>query len=99
MVLQKTMDARVKPAHDGRAIFQNAFPPEPPDSATCGLNGESPCLGASTTTTVPIFTRLKRSITSSLVMRMQPDEIAEPMNSGWLVPWMRYSVSLLPAYM
>ena len=37
----------------------------------------------------PIFTRLYRSITSSLVIRMQPEEIACPMYSGWLVPWMR----------
>ncbi len=27
---------------------------------------------------------------------MQPEEIAWPIYSGWLVPWMRYSVSLLP---
>ena len=27
---------------------------------------------------------------------LQPDEMAEPIYSGWLVPWMRYSVSLPP---
>jgi len=32
---------------------------------------------------------------SSLVMRMQPDEMVWPIYSGWLVPWMRYRVSLL----
>ena len=32
--------------------------------------------GARTTTIAPGFTRLTRSMTSSLVMRMQPDEIA-----------------------
>ena len=31
-------------------------------------------------------TRSYRSITSSLVMRMQPDEIEAPIYSGWLVP-------------
>src|SRR5260370_1092408 len=34
-------------------------------------------------------------MTSSLVMRMHPDDIAWPIYSGWLVPWMRYRVSLL----
>src|ERR1700687_5284204 len=33
-------------------------PPRPPCSAICELNGESPCFGSSTTTMVPIFTRL-----------------------------------------
>ena len=28
-------------------------------------------------------------------MRMQPDEMVWPIYSGWLVPWMRYRVSLL----
>lgn len=32
--------------------------------------------GGSTTTTAPGFTRFTRSMTSSLVMRMQPDEMA-----------------------
>ena len=59
-------------------------------------NGLSPP-GGSTTTVVPCFTRSNRSMTSSLVMRMQPDEIAWPIYSGWLVPWMRYSVSLPPS--
>src|SRR5712672_455755 len=58
----------------------------PPCSAICELNGESPCLGSSTTTIVPIFTRLYRSITSSFVIRMQPEEIDAPIYSGWLVP-------------
>ena len=52
--------------------------------------------GARTTTIAPGFTRFTRSMTSSLVMRMQPDEMAWPIYSGWLVPWMRYRVSLLP---
>jgi hypothetical protein len=43
------------------------------------------------------FTRFTRSMMSSLVMRMQPDEMAWPIYSGWLVPWMRYRVSLLPS--
>jgi hypothetical protein len=34
-------------------------------------------------------------MTSSLVMRMKPDETACPIYSGWLVPCMRYKVSLL----
>ena len=29
-------------------------------------------------------------------MRMQPEEIDAPIYSGWLVPWMRNSVSLPP---
>src|SRR6266571_5454067 len=37
-------------------------------------------------------------MTSSLVMRMQPDEMARPIYSGWLVPWIRYWVSLPPEY-
>src|SRR6185437_9264279 len=53
--------------------------------------------GGRTTTVAPIFTRSKRSMTSSLVMRMQPDEMAWPIYSGWLVPWMRNRVSLLPS--
>src|SRR4030088_1382188 len=70
----------------------------PPCSAICELNGESPCFGSSTTTMAPIFTRLYRSITSSLVMRMQPEEIEAPIYSGWLVPWIRNRVSLPPEY-
>src|SRR6476620_9150032 len=54
----------------------------PPVKATRGLVGESPDPGASTTTTVFTLTRLYRSIASSLVRRMQPDEIAEPIYSG-----------------
>ena len=42
--------------------------------------------GGSTTTIAPCLTRSKRSMTSSLVMRMQPDEMAWPIYSGWLVP-------------
>src|SRR5262249_38120489 len=52
-----------------------------------------PCPGPSTTTVAPVFTRLYRSMMSSLVSRMQPDEIACPIHPGWFVPWMRYSVS------
>ena len=54
--------------------------------ANAELNGESPWCGSSTTTMVPIFTRLYRTITSSLVIRMQPEEIDAPIYSGWLVP-------------
>ena len=39
-----------------------------------------------TTTLVPIFTRLYRSITSSFVRRMQPDETRLPIVDGALVP-------------
>src|SRR3954464_2408339 len=47
---------------------------------------------------LPIFARLYRSITSSLVIRIQPEEIDAPIYSGWLVPWIRNSVSLPPEY-
>ena len=75
-----------------RSVFPRALSQltsRPPVNASRGLVGESPCPGASTTTVELIFTRLNRSIASSLVNRMQPDEIAEPIYSGWLVPWMR----------
>ena len=36
-------------------------------------------------------------MTSALRMRMQPDDIAWPIELGWLVPWIRYWV--LPRYM
>ena len=42
-----------------------------------------------TITLVPTFTRLARSVTSSLVRRMQPDDTRWPMVEGALVPWMR----------
>src|SRR3954452_15068114 len=70
----------------------------PPCKAICELNGESPCFGSRTTTTVPRPTRSNRSMTSSLVMRIQPDEIEAPIYSGWLVPWIRNNVSLPPEY-
>ena len=38
--------------------------------------------GPITLTSVPIFTRLYRSIASSFVMRMHPEEMACPMYSG-----------------
>ena len=38
------------------------------------------------------MTRLNRSVTSSLVRRMQPDETNLPIVDGSLVPWMRYSL-------
>ena len=44
----------------------------------------------STTTLAPTDTRLNRSMTSSLVRRMQPDDTRWPMVDGALVPWMRY---------
>ena len=53
-----------------------------PRARSLEVVGESPEPGASTTTGVPILTRLNRSIASSLVRRMQPDEIADPMYSG-----------------
>jgi hypothetical protein len=42
----------------------------------------TPCPGGNTTTGAPVFTRLKRSIASSLVIRMHPDEMARPIYSG-----------------
>ena len=42
-----------------------------------------------TTTLVPTGTRLKRSMTSGLTSRKQPEETAWPIVCGWLVPWMR----------
>src|SRR6059058_5225776 len=45
-----------------------------------------------TTTLVPTSTRLNRSLTSSLVSRMQPEETNFPIVEGSLVPWMRYSL-------
>jgi hypothetical protein len=39
-----------------------------------------------TLTLVPTFTRSYRSTTSSLRILMQPDDTAEPMVQGWLVP-------------
>src|SRR5450631_3145603 len=50
-----------------------------------------------TTTRAPIGTRLYRSMTSILRMRIQPDDTEWPIFSGSLVPWIRYSVSLLPS--
>ena len=44
----------------------------------------------STITFAPTCTRLNRSITSSLVSRMQPLDTCLPMVLGALVPWMRY---------
>src|SRR5262252_6831191 len=43
----------------------------------------------STTTLAPTWTRLYRSITSSLTRRMHPDDTWPPMVDGSLVPWMR----------
>ena len=42
-----------------------------------------------TITLVPTFTRLARSVTSSFVRRMQPEETRWPIVDGALVPWMR----------
>src|SRR5215475_6919212 len=42
-----------------------------------------------TTTLVPVFTRSKRSVTSSLSIPMQPEETNLPIVEGWLVPWIR----------
>jgi hypothetical protein len=42
-----------------------------------------------TITVAPIFTRLYRSMMSSLVSRMHPDDTASPIFQGSLVPWMR----------
>src|ERR1051325_4641885 len=52
--------------------------PPPPCSAIRELNGESPCFGSSTTTMVPILTRIYRPITSSLGLRRQPGQIDAP---------------------
>ena len=81
IALQRTAPKRV-------SLCKATCEPEP--------KGESLWCGASTTTMVPIFTRLYRSITSSFVKRMQPEEIDEPIYSGWLVPWIRNRVSLPP---
>ena len=50
----------------------------------------------STTTVVPVGTRLCRSMMSWLNIRMQPLETDWPIDHGSEVPWMRYSVSRLP---
>src|SRR5262249_8464147 len=99
-----TSKSATKKGRSNPALFQSVAdiggycaigPPWPPPCrAICELNGESPFLGSSTTTMVPTFTRLYRSIASSLVRRMQPEEIDAPIYSGWLVPWIRNSVSL-----
>ena len=44
----------------------------------------------STSTGAPTGTRSYRSMTSSFIIRMQPDETFWPMVQGSLVPWMRY---------
>ena len=48
-----------------------------------------PCGNQMTTTLAPTLTRPYRSITSSLRIRMQPDETLVPMVQGSLEPWMR----------
>ena len=60
-----------------------------PEQAMRGLVGEVARSGRQHHTGEPILARFNRSIASSLVKRMQPDEIADPIYSGWLVPWMR----------
>jgi len=42
-----------------------------------------------TTTRAPTLTRPYRSITSSLRIRMQPDDTLVPIVQGSLEPWMR----------
>jgi hypothetical protein len=63
------------------------------DGAAGAAEAEAAALGGGfpgcTTTRVPTFTRVKRSVTSSLVRRMQPEDTKVPMVEGWLVPWMR----------
>src|SRR3954463_7498337 len=73
-------------AHPGMTETDYWMELPPPCSAIFELNGESPCLGSSPTTMPPILTRSYRSIASSLVIRMQPEEIDAPIYSGWLVP-------------
>jgi hypothetical protein len=60
-------------------------------AAAAGAEAAAVCGGfpGITTTRVPTFTRVKRSVTSSLVRRMQPEDTKVPMVEGWLVPWMR----------
>jgi len=54
-------------------------------AATVASAGSGTLFG-STTTLVPTLTRLKRSVTSSLVRRMQPYETNFPIVDGSLVP-------------
>src|ERR1043165_5534858 len=60
-----------------------------------GAGVDRACNGAffgSTTTLAPTLTRLNRSVTSSLVMRMQPEDTNLPIVVGSVVPWVRYSL-------
>ena len=55
-----------------------------------GRSGRAGATGVrSRLTLVPTCTRSKRSITSSFIMRMQPEETFWPIVEGSLVPWMR----------
>ncbi len=51
--------------------------------------GSGLLLAQMTTTLVPTLTRPYRSITSSLRMRMQPDDTCVPIVHGSLDPWIR----------
>ena len=80
----KENGAEIRPVEFPNSLEERFCPRPVMPSATCGLIGESPWVGASTTTIAPIFTRLYRSIMSSLVMRMQPEDTAEPIfPAGW----------------
>ena len=63
------------------------------DGAGVAAGAEAAAIGGGfpgiTITRVPTFTRVKRSVTSSLVRRMQPEDTKVPMVEGWFVPWMR----------
>ena len=50
-----------------------------------------------TVTGVPTITWSNSSAMSWFSMRIQPDDMALPIDCGSLVPWMRYSVSWPPA--
>ena len=56
------------------------------DGAAAAAGAEAAVIGGafpgSTTTRVPTFTRVKRSVTSSLVRRMQPEDTKVPMVEG-----------------
>src|SRR5262249_6510532 len=87
------------PDGDGAAAplsHSRRFAHEPALNATRGLWGESPSFGRSTTTGAPTFTRLYRSMTSSLVKRMQPDEMVGRLYPGGVVRGPRNRVSLRP---
>src|SRR6266581_3892593 len=61
----------------------------PPDQVRGRLSLENAPGNQMTTTRAPTLTRPYRSITSSLRIRMQPDDTLVPIVQGSLEPWMR----------